>query len=501
MKRDLLIQNVAHNRLAYLGNRFPIEVAVKANGLSNQKTKLKVEHEGKLIYQEDITIDSDSYLKSFAIQLEANKTGKQRYNISLSTINNEFIKQNNYKSIYIDILDSRQKVLLLANAPHPDLAAIRASVENNSNYEIDLQMADNFSGDINDYQLLILHQLPSRRHRIDRVLKESKDLKIPRLYVLGMDNDYSLLTEQQLGFSVDKFNRTSNEVKAGYNNNFSLFKLGDNVERTLSKFPPLTSPFGSYNAGGNAESLFYQRIGQVNTSDPLFVFTEINELKNGFIVGEGFWKWRLFDYLENNNHNFSESIMQKSVQFLSARNDKRLFKVYSKSEFKEYEAIIMDAELYNESYEPVNESDVEISFKNENDVSFDFTFSKTENAYRLNAGSLAPGEYSYVASAEMGNQVLSSTGRISVLEVLAEISNTTADHQLLYNLAQNSRAKMFYPDQLEQLKQELLAKEEIVTVSYSRQSLSDLINLKWPFFVILILLAVEWFVRKRQGAY
>jgi len=501
IKRDLVLQDVTHNRLAYLGNSFPLEVIIKANSLKGKKSKLKVNHDGKLLFQQDILIDKENFISSVPVKLDATKTGKQRYSISLSPLEGEFINQNNYKTIYIDVLDSRQKVLLLSDVPHPDIAAIQSSIANNSNYEVELSSARDFKGNIRDYQLLILHQLPSKRNRIDNILAESETAKIPRLFVLGQTTDYNALKQKNLGFTLEKFNRTSNEVKGGYNKNFSLFKLGDNIERKLSKFPPLTAPFGTFKTGGNAENLFYQKIGQVNTEDPLFVFTETNELKNGFVVGEGFWKWRLFDYLENGDHRFSDNILQKTVQYLSARKDKRLFRVYGKNEFKENEVILMDAELYNESYEAINEPDVEITFKNENDATFDFTFSKTENGYRLNAGTLPAGEYSYVASTEINNQVQSSTGRLSVTEVLAEVSNTTANHQLLYNLSSNSNGKMYYPNQLSDLKKDLIAKEEIVPVSYSRQSLSELINLKWPFFIILFLLAIEWFVRKRQGAY
>lgn len=501
IKRDLILQDVAHNRLAYLGNTFPIEVIIKSNDLEGKQARLKVSYEGKVLVQQDISIDKKNFLTSIQVKLDATKTGKQRFNVSLSPLQGEFITQNNYKTIYVDVLDSRQKVLLLANSPHPDIAAIQASITNNSNYEVDLQMAKDFSGNISDHQLVIFHQLPSKQFRMDNVFIQTEQLNIPRLFILGAQNDYTAVAERGLGLSVEKFNGTTNETRAGFNKNFSLFSLGENIERKLSKFPPLTSPFGNYRTGGNAEVLFSQKVGQVITSDPLFVFTEVNEQKNGFIVGEGFWKWRLFDHLENNDHSFSDNILQKTVQYLSARKDKRLFRVYSKDQFKENEAILLDAELYNESYEAINEPDVEITLKNEDDAIFNFTFNKTENGYRLNAGNLPAGEYSYVANTELNSQVLTSSGSISILPVLAEISNTTADHQMLYNLANNSSGKLYYPQQLEELKQELLAKEEIVPVSYTKQNLSELINLKFPFFLILFLLSVEWFFRKRHGAY
>ena len=45
--------------------------------------------------------------------------------IRISPIANEFSKENNVKDLFIEVLDARQKILILAASPHPDLAAIK----------------------------------------------------------------------------------------------------------------------------------------------------------------------------------------------------------------------------------------------------------------------------------------------------------------------------------------------------------------------------------------
>jgi hypothetical protein len=45
------------------------------------------------------------------------------------------------------------------------------------------------------------------------------------------------------------------------------------------------------------------------------------------------------------------------------------------------------------------------------------------------------------------------------------------------------------------------AREDISSVSYMNEEVEDIINLKWIFFVLLALLSIEWFIRKRGGAY
>ena len=46
---------------------------------------------------------------------------------------------------------------------------------------------------------------------------------------------------------------------------------------------------------------------------------------------------------------------------------------------------------------------------------------------------------------------------------------------------------------------ELDKNEQIKTISYEDRKYEELINFKWLFALILLLLSVEWFLRKRNG--
>jgi hypothetical protein len=41
----------------------------------------------------------------------------------------------------------------------------------------------------------------------------------------------------------------------------------------------------------------------------------------------------------------------------------------------------------------------------------------------------------------------------------------------------------------------------LTTVSYTEKSLDDIINIKWLLAIPVLLLAIEWFLRKRYGGY
>jgi hypothetical protein len=54
---------------------------------------------------------------------------------------------------------------------------------------------------------------------------------------------------------------------------------------------------------------------------------------------------------------------------------------------------------------------------------------------------------------------------------------------------------------MEQLADRIRKREDIKPVIYNPKKLVDLVEMKWIFFVLLFLLSLEWFMRKRNGAY
>jgi hypothetical protein len=78
--------------------------------------------------------------------------------------------------------------------------------------------------------------------------------------------------------------------------------LSDNTLTALSKFPPLHSFFGDYKTNPAIRSVFNQKINTIKTEFPLLGFIDDNGVKHGFLCGEGIWRWKLYDFLQNQNN-------------------------------------------------------------------------------------------------------------------------------------------------------------------------------------------------------
>ena len=500
--KDLILEKVNYNKLVFLNNQFPLEVIVEAFKCNNEKTQLDIFYDDKKISTQTIVITGDKFIKSFPFSINADKPGKKKLTVSLSTIKGEITTVNNTVTVYIDVIDSRQKVLILFNSPHPDIAALKLAIESNINYEVTNFKANDFSSSIDAYSLVILHNIPSAGSPATNILKQLTNSNVPVLYILGNQTEIGSFNKLNSGLAIKNTKTNSfNEALPSLNKDFSLFVLSENTQKTLLRFPPLFSFFGNYGVSLSGITFMSQKIGNVTTNNPLILFNEISGKKTGIITGEGIWRWRLMDYLENENHNASNEIINKTVQYLATKAEKSNFRITAKDIYPENEPIIIDAEVYNDSYEIINTPEVNIIIKNKENKLYQYSFSKTNNAYTLNAGQLPVGEYTYDAKVTVGSKVYTKNGRFIVSELKKEAIVTNADHKMLFNLATRHKGGMYYPNQTDKLYNDIIKNEDFKPIIYETLKTSELINIKSLLFLIIVLLGIEWFMRKRGGSY
>ncbi len=501
VQKDLIVSRVNYNRICYLGNQFPLEIVVLANKYAGQKATLTVKKGNETVFSKGVDISSAHYLETIQVQLDAKQPGIQHYRISLSQLDNEISYVNNYQDIFIEVLDGREKILILAAAPHPDISALKQSIETNLIYQVDDFLVDEFKDAVDKYNLVILHQIPAKGKNQTSLLLSLFRQRIPVLYIIGASTDINILNAQKTGLIIRQSGNKTDEVTPVVANDFTLFTVSDEFKNLARNLPALMVPFGDYAAGNSLNPLLYQQIGSVPTNKPLLMFNTASDPKTGLLAGEGIWRWRLNNYLHSGNHNAFNELVNKIIQYLSVKEDKGHFRVNHKSSFRENESIEFDAEVYNDSYELINEPEVKLTITNAENKSFPFTFSRTEHAYHISAGLFPVGDYSFKADVKYGAKAFQKTGAFTVTPVNVESLSLVADHQLLFSLANQHGGKMLYPGQLEQLKNLLKQREDVKPVIYSKRSYNDLVNLFWVFLLITGLLSAEWFIRKIYGAY
>lgn len=504
-RRDISIKNVYANRIAYLGDKFVMQVDVQGYNAAGSGSRISVRKVSKSgnqsIGSQAISISSNDYFKTFDFTIDANQTGVIQYRVSVSPVSGEVNTSNNYKDIYVEVLDSRQRILLLTNAPHPDVAAIKSILTTRKNYEVTVAYAKEAPADLRRYNLAILHNLPSKTHDVSNLVDQLNKALVPQLFILGSQVDVRELNDMQSVVSINGGGNVD-EVQAELRPAFSSYILEQDLLNRLRSYPPLTAPFGEYKPAGTTEVVFTQRIKTVGTDYPLLAFAQQGGRKTGILAGEGLWRWRLFNYMKEKNYNVVDEFLSKAVQYLMVKDDRRKFRAaINKNIYKERESVLLEAQLFNDSYEQINAPDVFVKVIAADGKEYDFTMSRVDAYYSLDAGLFKPGQYRYIASTNYGGKKLQQEGRFSVREVQLEAYDLSARHDVLYQLADQSGGSLYYPDQLAQLSTLLTETNVVKPVLYDSVKTQSVLNFKWLFAVLFAMLALEWFLRRYYGYY
>jgi len=493
--KDCKVLKVLNNDIAFLGNQFPVEVNIGQIDFKGKTVKVSIYMGNKLLASQSVDFINSKEEHKLNFTLKASSIGFVKYTVKVQELEGEFTYENNTSNFYVDVIDGRQKIALLYNGIHPDLGALTYVIENNKNYEVDLIEYKKMTS-INAYDLIICHNYNNQNAKLHQVIKEGKK---PVLFIVGVNSNLTDLNNLNIGFS----GRTSKTEDVQYesNGNYNAMVFSPKVIGMLSDAPPLKVPFGNLKFSSSLDILAYQRIGNISMNEPLVYFNKKNNIKYGVIMGEGIWRWRLFDQSKNETTVNFEALFSKIISYLAVKENKNPFKVNLNNEYEEGEAVTINAEFYNSAYDLINTSEVNFTLIDVNEKEYDYHFFKTANAYKLELGKLSQGVYKWKASTTFANKNYKLSGTFLVKEVKKEWLTSKADHRLLKNISQNTNGRFYLPTELDKLLKNIQEREDIVTVAYKEKTFKDLIDYKWLFFVVILLLSVEWFIRKYNGAY
>ncbi|PHR31299.1 MAG: hypothetical protein COA38_08290 [Fluviicola sp.] len=496
-KRDQVIRNVAVNDIAFFRNKFPVEIDIQAARVGKTASSVSIYKNGKKVASKAITYtDGNLDFMHVSLMLEATEVGFVNYVVQVESLDNESSYENNKWSFYVEVIDSRSKVLLLANSPHPDVAAVKNVIERDENVEVSSMLTSEFTGKLEDYALLILHEPGGSGS--GNFLQKVKNSKIPVLYLIGTNS--SATSIKQLGIGLDMpAGRRSDEVQASLKSGFQLFEVSSDLSSGLEYWPPVTVPFGKIIAS-QGDVLLTQRIGSVVKKDPILYFTSGNR-KQGAFIGEGLWKWKLMEYARTKGNKGFNELIQKSVQYLVVKKNTDALRVNLPRRFNVNDDVIINAEFYNSSLERITEPSISYVLTDEKGDKVDYTFAKGELDYRLSLGKLPVGKYDWRAKTSFNGKNYEKSGSFVVNDISLENLETSADHNLLQQIAENSNGKFYTLKNVNRMLNDIDKRTDIVTVTSDESTFKDIIDFKWLFFLLILLLGGEWFLRRRIGSY
>jgi hypothetical protein len=505
VRADIAIKNIAYNKIAYQGNKFPLRAEVQVKNIAASGITATLMKRGKVVEKQTKKF-TPGQLLTFDFQPVADEQGIQKYDIQIHSRPEEYNTKNNRGSVFVEVVEGKKKILCVAAAPHPDIKALREVITKNSNYEFILHIPDvspQQASVLNpeNIDLVIFHQSPDLRGKTSGVFQTFMKSKSSVLLVLGHQTDLRQLARHNFPLQFETPPREYDEVTPVVNPALTNFSISAEASSAFSNFPPVSVHFGKMQVPAGVSTVLSQRVGSIATEKPLLVLSAEDTRKIALMLGEGMWRWRLNEFDRTENTLFFDEVFGKLIQFLSTTEDKRKFRSYPvRQEFSDTEPVVFESQVYNDIFEPVYGNSVEIDITDENGERQDYNYVISPGNTRYQIGGLKEGVYRYRARTLLNKRPEEVRGEFAVVERQAELQNLTADFDLLRKLSQNTGGSFYSAEKVDVL-QSNLRQSEATSVIHSEETYDSLINLKWVFWLLLLMVTAEWGLRKFYGSY
>ena len=497
---DLSIAEIKVNPLVYMGDEVPLNARIR--GYPGAVTNLELRTQNGDVLQSQPVIFKDGKETRLDFKFIAEEEGDQVYELYLAPLEEENTVHNNKRHFAVKMLKSRIKILLLAGCPSPDLAFIRRILARNHNLELSVRI-ERKDGSLypaeelqrlKDYDLLMMLNYPtaaSDQKVLDDIVR-AVQAKLPMVIIAG-----DLIEPRRLN-PVKEFLPVT-WGRGGKEKPVCLFPQEMGI--SLTNFFPQGLDWGSL-------PLVRYRPGLLNLRGDATILASFDD-KNpamGYITSAGekvlavlaYEMWRLV--LQDPEHSQGDSLVSNfwhsAIRWLSTREEEELFRINTgKSVYPGGERIHFSARLFDRAYKPLSGAEINL-IVNGPEGALTIPFVQTgEGEYSASARFYEEGEYRYQGMAFAGNDTLTCRGRLTVEAFNPELLDPAMRPDQMRGIAEKSGGNFYLPGDFDKFFEDYIPPP----VKYSEKREIKIFPRMAALITIILLLSLEWFIRKRKG--
>jgi hypothetical protein len=488
---DISIKQLNVNRYAFLKNRFPVEIIANYSGSESITTELKIWSGNSVVYKKPIQFDASKNSQIVSATLSANSVGVKTYRVEIVPLENEKNKVNNSKNFGVEVIDQKTNIALVSERMHPDLGALKKSIESNEQRSVSIIKPKEYLNQINDFQLVILYQ---PNNSFNKVIQEVKQQKLNTFIITGTSTNWSLVNSSQEFFKQTITNQTE-DYQPFLNRNYNTF-IVDNLD--FNNYPPLKSEFGGLEFLVPADVILFKTVNGIGTNFPMLSTFEIDNTKHALLSGEGIWRWRAQTYLDTESFIGFDNFINKLVQYLSSNKKRKRINVDYQSFYNGNDDVLITAQYFNKNYEFDADASLSIILKNKtNDSVKEIPLLLNNGNYTVDLSGTEAGLYNFTV--KHNSEAISNFGSFEILDYNVEQQFLNADINKLKSLAKNNEGEAYYGTEPKELIDNLLSDNRYATIQKSTKNIVPLIDWKYLLGLIALSLFVEWFIRKYNG--
>ena len=354
---DLKIAQLNSNPYAFLKNNFPVEVILVYQGAKNIRAQFEVKKGTTTVYKENLSFTEKENTKILDFTLPASNIGFQKYTAQINPISEEKNKINNSKQFAVEVIDQSTNILIVSDIVHPDIGAIKRSIESNEQRKVTIKKPSEALSLISDHQLIIFYQ-PNQN--FTKIYYEIDKLNKNTLVFTGEQTDWYFLNSIQNNYIKEVTNQSENVVGI-LNQNYGAFAID---ELDFSDYRPLITLFGALEILVPHDNLLRQSIDGFETEAPLLATTEINGTRNAIFDGEGIWKWRAQSFIESKDYKEFDNFFGKVIQYLASNKRRSRLEVSYEIFYYNNNAIRISAQYFDKNFVFNSNANLSILVKN-----------------------------------------------------------------------------------------------------------------------------------------
>ena len=538
---DVRIADVRAPEFAFRGRELKLDLTVQAYGLKGKTFPLYFNRGKNLITSRSINVDADPYEQKITLSFMPKELGTHSFSLSIPVQPGEQLTQNNQKEFKVDVQRDKIRVLTLSGSPSWNYRFLRMAMKQDPLIElvsfvflrtptdnvdvpenqlslIPFPIDDIFLEELKNFDVLVFDDFSHRSYfnpvYLDKVrdfVRDGGGLAMfggSRSFDSGGYADSSLKDVLPVELDGKGSYQTQSTVQAVLTASGKahpvtrLLPDPKSNQEAWAKMPPLTALNQVRSARG--ETLLSAGGNGSGAAAPLLTIGRFGKGRTLAFMSDDAWRW---NFIAVGNHETPQNhlkLIRQAIRWLAQEPSFEQVQIQPIPASRPAEKIVIKLRVLKDDFTPTGQASVQVRvFGPEGEPSLlSATATSEEGEYTAEYTPTKEGSYRIEAEANLAGKTLGKDRTsFSVAFPYGEIDDGRPRNDLLKQIAETSHGEYFsINDWNDQALQKIAAKLESHAPSQIvEQRQTRLWSTLWPFSIILVLLSIEWWMRRKWG--
>ena len=538
---DVRIADVRAPEFAFRGRELKLDLTVQAYGLKGKTFPLYFNRGKNLITSRSISVDADTYEQKITLSFMPKELGTHTFSLSIPVQPGEQLTQNNQKEFKVDVQRDKIRVLTLSGSPSWNYRFLRMAMKQDPLIElvsfvflrtptdnvdvpenqlslIPFPIDDIFLEELKNFDVLVFDDFSHRSYfnpvYLDKVrdfVRDGSGLAMfggSRSFDSGGYADSSLKDVLPVELDGKGSYQTQSTVQAVLTASGKahpvtrLLPDPKSNQEAWAKMPPLTALNQVRSARG--ETLLSAGGNGSGAAAPLLTIGRFGKGRTLAFMSDDAWRW---NFIAVGNHETPQNhlkLIRQAIRWLAQEPSFEQVQIQPIPASRPAEKIVIKLRVLKDDFTPTGQASVQVRvFGPEGEPSLlSATATSEEGEYTADYTPTKEGSYRVEAEANLAGKTLGKDRTsFSVAFPYGEIDDGRPRNDLLKQIAETSHGEYFsINDWNDQALQKIAAKLESHAPSQIvEQRQTRLWSTLWPFSIILVLLSIEWWMRRKWG--